>query len=66
MDKVNITLKINKQQITIIKEPAVNELVIKPGQSFNEKKDFELCLTSPENLGVTVIQSSPVIYFPEK
>ena len=40
VDKVNITLKLNKQQVTIKKESAVNEMVIKPSSSRNSISDY--------------------------
>lgn len=67
-EKVNITFKVSGTIKTLEKQMGANEMVLSLSKMNDLKasSNYELCLKTPKGLSVTLIQSSPIIYFPEK
>lgn len=67
IEKLTIKLTTEKKSVKFTKEMGTNQMILTSEiKSDKSELPFELCLTSQEPLSITVIQSSPVNYLPEK
>lgn len=70
IEEVDIRLKINEKQVSIDKESGNNEMLLRVnsllGTEGSQGKKFEICFKSKAPVSITLIQSSPLNYWPEK
>ena len=65
-ESIEINFKVGEKRYNLTKESAPNEMLLKlPKNVISAADEYNLCLNNKkESLTVTLIQSSPIIYFP--
>lgn len=69
VEEVEVKLKINDKEVSMDKEVGNNEMLLRVnsmGTDGSQNKKFDFCLKSKTPVSVTLIQSSPLNYWPEK
>lgn len=68
VEDVEIKVKVNDKEVSTDKEAGNNEMILRVnsmGLDATNKK-FDICLKSKIPVSITLIQSSPLNYWPEK